>query len=140
MQAGTNLLVLTGNNTYSGSTTIASGGTLQVGNGASGSIANTISVADNGLLAFDLSSSTTLSATISGSGGLTQMASSLLRLSGSNTYSGPTTISAGTIQAGSNTALSASSALTINSASGVLDLGGTLADNRLAVRQRLRDR
>ncbi len=44
-------------------------------------------------------------------------------LAGVNTYSGPTTITAGTLAMGSNTALPAASALTLDLA-GVLDLGG----------------
>ena len=44
-------------------------------------------------------------------------------LSGVNTFSGPTTITAGTLQTGSNTALSALSAVVIGS-SGVLDVDG----------------
>ena len=79
-QMGPSLLVLTGSDTYSGQTTIASGATLQIGNGSTGSINSTSSVADNGLLVFDISSGT-FSKNISGSGGLTQLASSLLRMS-----------------------------------------------------------
>ncbi len=119
-QMGPSLLVLTGSDTYSGQTTIASGATLQIGNGSTGSINSTSSVADNGLLVFDISSGT-FSKNISGSGGLTQLASSLLRMSGANTYRGPTTISAGTIQLGSSTALGSSSAVSISSGA-VLDL------------------
>ena len=100
-QMGPSLLVLTGSNTYSGLTTIASGGTLQIGSGGTtGSIGGTSSVADNGLLAFDLSNSATFSKSVTGLGGLTQMGSSILGVSGNNTYSGPTTISAGTLQVG----------------------------------------
>ena len=116
-----NTLELTGSNTYSGPTTI-SAGTLQIGNGSSGSISSTANVTDNGLLEFDLSSgTTTLAAAISGSGGLTQMASSLLILTGSNTYTGPTTISAGTLQIGSG-----GTAGSIGSTSGIAG-NGTLA-------------
>ena len=101
-QAGTNLLTLTGSNTYTGPTTI-NAGTLQIGNGgAAGSIGNTSGVADNGLVAFDVSGTTTFSPPISGSGGLTQM-SGLLVLTGSNTYSGLTTIGNGTLQIGNGT-------------------------------------
>ena len=120
MQLGPSVLTLTGSNTYTGLTTIASGGTLQIGNGTTGSINSTSSVTDNGLLVFDTSSGT-FSKNVSGSGGLTQMASSVLNLGGVNSYSGPTTISAGTLQLGSNTALGNSSAVSVNLGA-VLDL------------------
>ena len=104
-KAGAGALILTGVNTYSGSTTI-SAGTLQVGSGASGgpgSINGTSGVLDNGFLAFDSSTSVTSFAhNISGSGGVGQMSSGkALRLEGTNTYAGPTLISAGTLQSGS---------------------------------------
>ncbi len=80
MQMGPSLLVLTASNTYTGLTTIASGSTLQIGNGTTSLINSTNGVTDNGLLVFDIPSGT-FSKNISGSGGLTQMASGLLRLS-----------------------------------------------------------
>jgi autotransporter-associated beta strand protein len=119
--AGSGTLVLSASNTYSGPTTI-DGGTLQMGSGGTaGSINSTSSVTDNGLLVFDLSSAATFTRTISGNGGVTQMAPSILRLTGTNTYNGPTTISTGTIQLGSNTALGSSSVVSI-SGGAVLDL------------------
>ena len=124
-QMGPSLLVLTGSNTYSGLTTIASGGTLQIGSGGTtGSIGGTSSVADNGLLAFDLSNSATFSKSVTGLGGLTQMGSSILRVSGNNTYSGPTTISAGTLQVGGASALPSLAAVSFSSSGAVLDLFG----------------
>ena len=58
LQAGSNALILTGNNTYSGSTTISTG-TWQVGNGGTqGSIGNTTSVSNSGVLEFDNTGST----------------------------------------------------------------------------------
>src|SRR5260370_24020142 len=58
VQLGSDTLTLTGNNTYSGGTTISTG-TLQLGNGGtSGSI--TGNVADNGNLAFDRSDAVTI--------------------------------------------------------------------------------
>ena len=100
-QMGPSLLLLNGNNTYTGVTTIASGGTLQIGDGVSGSISSTGNVTDNGLLAFNLpASTTTFTPTVSGSGGLTQMGSTVLILTANESYSGPTTIASGTLQIG----------------------------------------
>ena len=95
-QSGTGLLTLTGSNTYTGGTTI-SGGSLQIdAGGAAGSI--TGSVVDNGLLAFNRSDTLTFGGEVSGSGSLTQLGPGTLILMGSNSYSGSTTISGGTLQ------------------------------------------
>ncbi len=95
---GTNTLTLTGNNTYTGSTTI-SAGTLQIGNGGtSGAIVG--NVIDNGVLAINRSDAVTLGGVISGTGTLTKSGAGTLILTGENTYSGGTTISAGTLQIG----------------------------------------
>ena len=97
-QAGTGALILTGNNTYTGLTTI-SGGALQIGNGgATGSIVG--NVADNAALTFDRSDSVTYGGVISGSGAVTQAGSGTLIYTGSNTYTGGTTIASGTLQIG----------------------------------------
>ena len=105
IKAGSSLLTLTGSNTYTGPTTI-SGGTLQLGSGAAGgpgSINSTSGVVDNGFLAFDSSATiTTFAHNISGSGGVEQLsAGKALRLTGNNSYAGPTLIGAGTLQSGS---------------------------------------
>jgi len=100
-QAGTGVLALLGNNTFNGGTTISSG-TLQVGNGAAGGAlgASSGTVTDNSVLVFDLSGSVTFSGAISGSGSLAQAGNGLLTLTNSNTYTGGTTVSAGTLQVG----------------------------------------
>jgi len=91
-------LIVTGDNTYTGGTTI-SAGTLQIGNGGtSGAVAGHI--LDNAALVFDRSDTLINSGAISGSGSLTQSGTGTLALTGSNTYSGGTTISAGTLQIG----------------------------------------
>ena len=88
-------LLLTGNNTYGGGTTIAAG-TLQLGNGGtSGSI--TGDVTNNGALVFNRSDSMTLAGAVSGSGSVTQSGTGTTVLSGANTYSGATTVQAGTL-------------------------------------------
>jgi fibronectin-binding autotransporter adhesin len=93
---------LTATNTYSGATTISSGATLQVssaGSLGSGSYAGNISNA--GTLQYSSSAAQTLSGVISGGGALLKDTStSALTLSGSNTYTGVTTINAGTLSAG----------------------------------------
>ncbi|RDS78904.1 hypothetical protein DWU98_20505 [Dyella monticola] len=94
LNAGTE--VLTGANTYTGSTTI-NGGTLQLGNGGtSGSVVT--DVLDNGTLAFDRSDTNAVFGNvISGSGSVVQNGTGTLTLSNSNTYSGGTVINAGTL-------------------------------------------
>ncbi len=97
-KTGSGTLILSGNNSYSGGTTIAAG-TLQLGNdGASGSIVG--NVADNGTLAFDRSDVSTFAGAISGTGALVQLGSGTTALTADNSYTGGTTISAGTLQLG----------------------------------------
>ena len=97
-QTGPGTTTLTGANTYSGGTTI-SAGTLQIGDGGtSGAIAG--DVTDNAKLAFDRSDTVTFAGVISGTGSLFQTGSGTTELTGANTYSGGTTISAGTLQIG----------------------------------------
>jgi len=123
---GAGTLVLAGNNTYTGGTTITAG-TLQIGNGgASGSLASSSAISNSGALVFNrsntLSQGTDFSNTITGTGSLVQNGSGRLLLSANNTYSGATTINAGTIQL---TGSISSSPTTINS-------GGTLMGNGIA--------
>ena len=90
-----------------------------------------------GSLIFNRSNNTTFGGDISGFGQLQQIGGGTLTLTGVNSYSGPTTVSAGTLQAGSATALSSNSAFTVNA---FLDLnctprgrltcrGGTVTNN-----------
>ncbi len=99
-KVGGGTLVLTAVNSYSGGTTI-SGGTLQLGNGGTtGSIVG--NVTNNGVFAVNRADAFTLAGVISGSGAFNQIGSGTTTLSGINTYTGATTISAGglTIAAG----------------------------------------
>jgi autotransporter-associated beta strand protein len=123
---GSGTLVLAGNNTYTGGTTITVG-TLQIGNGGTaGSLVSSSTISNSGILAFNrsdtLTQGTDFSNTITGTGALLQNGSGTLVLSANNTYSGATTIHAGTIQL---TGSISSSATTVNS-------GGTLMGNGTA--------
>jgi autotransporter-associated beta strand protein len=97
-QAGAGTLVLTGDNTYSGGTTI-SAGTLQLGNGGTtGSVIGNIT--DNAALAVNRGDTFTLDGVISGTGSLTQAGPGTLVLTGNNTYSGTTTMTGGILSIG----------------------------------------
>ena len=97
-QIGAGTTILTANNTFTGGTTI-NAGALQLGDGGtSGSIVG--DVADNGALAFDRSDTVTFPGTISGTGAVNQIGSGTTILTADNTYTGPTTIAAGTLQLG----------------------------------------
>lgn len=97
-QAGTGATVLTGNNTYAGGTTI-NAGALQLGNGGTtGAIVG--NVVDNAMLVLNRSDNYQFNGAISGAGALQQVGTGTTVLTASSTYTGGTTISAGTLQVG----------------------------------------
>jgi fibronectin-binding autotransporter adhesin len=100
-------LILSGNNSYSGSTTI-SGGTLQIGNGGTGGTLGGGNVVNNGSLVFNRSDTITVGNLLSGTGSLTQAGTGTVILSGANSYSGATSLQAGTLQIDNATALGTS--------------------------------
>ena len=97
---GAGTLILAGSDAYTGATTV-SGGTLQIGTAASRARSTApAGMTDNGTLAFNRSGSVTFGKVISGSGNVTMLGPGTLSLTGSNTYTGVTTISGGTLQIG----------------------------------------
>jgi len=96
-KAGSGVLVLSGNNTYSGAT-LVSAGTLQVGDGGTSGTFGGDAVTNNGTLVFNRSDTLTASNDIAGTGVLTQNGSGTTILTGNLSYSGDTTVNAGTLQ------------------------------------------
>lgn len=139
VKSGAGTMVLSGNNSHGGGTTIASGtlqidrdanlgataGGLAFGDGtlaatATFDIARTVALAQSGR--FDVTTGATLGLTgaVSGAGALAKSGGGTLVLSGNNSYGGGTTIAAGTLQVASDANLGAASG-------GVAFSGGTLA-------------
>ena len=142
----TGTLVLSGTNTYAGSTKVAFG-TLRTLGGAAitdtsdvsvdegaildiaasetvGSIggAGSVTLSGGTLTAGNSNVNTNYTGTMSGSGSLTKVGTGELTLSGTNTYTGATTVNAGRLEAGAANAF-APGALVVGSG-GVVDLSG----------------
>ena len=108
-------VTLSTSNDFTGPT-IISAGTLQLGNGGSiGSLSPISAITNNGVLAFNrgnaVSQGTDFAPAITGTGGVSQNGLGTLTLSGANTYSGPTTVSVGTLNL--NSPLLNSSSVTV---------------------------
>jgi autotransporter-associated beta strand protein len=96
-------LTLSGNNAYTGGTTITGGATLTLGaGGATGSVPGAIT--DNGVLAINRSDSFVVN-NVSGIGQLQQVGPGVTTLGAGLSYSGGTQITAGTLAVGSAAAL-----------------------------------
>ncbi len=104
-KAGAGRWILTGNNAYSGTTTI-SDGILQIGNGSTSGVlpTNTVITAP-GVLVFNRSDAVAFNSLLSSTGALRQDGPGELTLAYPNTYSGGTTINAGTVTYGHALAL-----------------------------------
>ncbi len=118
-------LTLNAANTYTGTTTI-SAGNLQIGNGSTtGSLVAT-AITNNANLVLNRSdTSSAISGIISGSGNLIKQGTGTVSLSADNTYTGTTTISAGTLNVGT-----ASTTGTLGTGAITVANGATLAFNR----------
>ena len=122
VSTGAGTLTLGGNVTYT-ATNNPLGSTLS-GNLALGAATRTFNVGNSTTATDDL----TVSAVISGLGGLAKTGTGTLVLSGANTYAGATTIQGGSLRLGSASALPAGTALTVASNASntvaLLDLNG----------------
>jgi len=113
LNAGSASITLS-NNSSATANSLAGGNTL-----AGASLALTGDTSLGGALTLDLSGSSTLNSVLSGAGSLTKQGAGTLTLGAAETYTGGTTISAGTLALGGNNRLDDSGAVTVN--------GGTLA-------------
>jgi autotransporter-associated beta strand protein len=100
VKAGSGTLVLTGTNTVGvsnpGTGTLISDGIVQIGDGGtSGTLSG--NVGNNASLVFNRSDALTISGYISGNGTVKQVGAGTTTLSGNNTYTGNTSVSAGTL-------------------------------------------
>ncbi|CAJ2335300.1 hypothetical protein ZBPBA_02278 [Brucella abortus] len=121
VSAGT--LVVANDNTGGGTTTVDAGAVLQIGTGGtSGNLAGDI--ANNGALVVNRSDALNLANAISGAGSLMKSGAGTLTLSGANSYTGATTVSAGTLTQGAAGGFSTASSRYDVDTDGTLDLGG----------------
>ena len=131
--SGTGTLTLSGANTYTGATTISSG-TLQLGNGGTtGSLSTSSAITDNGNFTINRNNAITQGTDFSGSaltgtGSFTQAGTGITTLNVANTYTGLTTVTAGTLLEGVSNAIS-TGALTVNGSTATFDLGANHTDS-----------
>lgn len=118
---GTGTLTLLSDNTSTGAVTINSG-TLQIGDGGStGNVAGDI--ANDASLVIDRGTNVILNGVISGSGTLTKEGAGIAYLKGENTYTGLTTVNAGSVEVGYQNAGSIVGNVLVNSGA-FLNFGG----------------
>jgi autotransporter-associated beta strand protein len=123
-------LVLTGNNTYTGGTTL-NRGTIQIGNGGtSGSISGNI--VDHTTLIFNRSDTITYGGIISTNGGVTQAGTGTLVLTGVNSYTGTTVVVNGTLALNGIGSIASSSGVIVDT-NGVFDISGTTSGASIGV-------
>ena len=102
-QLGPGNVTLTGSDNFPGGATIGAGAILQIGAGGTGGSVGSGAISDGGTLVFDHSDSVTVNGIISDNtsassiGALVQLGSGTLTLAATNTYTGSTTVSNGTL-------------------------------------------
>jgi autotransporter-associated beta strand protein len=128
---GTLLVDNAGANTFTGGIDI-NAGTVQFGNNdGNANVPATGGIADNGTLAFDQNTDLTVNNVVSGTGAITQngFGTGILRLGGVNSFSGPVTVTAGTLVPANNGALGATNGATIINPGATLDVGANSTAN-----------
>jgi autotransporter-associated beta strand protein len=129
---GHGAIVLTGDCTYTGTTTILAGVLTAGFNTATGSLGPG-PVVNHGELRFNRADNLTVANDISGTGDLTKLNANTLTLSGALTYEGATTVSAGTLQLASPLASTGVVTVAAGAKLRVLPSAGVLGARQLAI-------
>ncbi|WP_421996224.1 autotransporter-associated beta strand repeat-containing protein [Reyranella sp.] len=111
IKSGAGTLTVTANNTYAGTTTVS--GALQVGNGGTTGTLGGGAVTNNGQLTFNRSNDITVANDIGGTGALTKEGAGILTLTGTNAYTGATTVNTGTLALSGGSGIGSSSLVTV---------------------------
>jgi autotransporter-associated beta strand protein len=126
IKTGIGTLSLSGDNAYTGNTTISGGALAITGVGQLGNGNYAGNILDNATFTYNSSAAQTLSGQVSGTGVLNQAGPGTLTLSGANAYSGATTVNGGTLLVNGSTA--SGSAVTVNTG-GTLGGTGTISNS-----------
>ncbi|WP_206059817.1 beta strand repeat-containing protein, partial [Novacetimonas cocois] len=125
---GGTLALTADNSSFKGTTTVGSAGTLKIGDEADGATTAgslTGAVADSGKVVFDNSATTTMTGlAIGGSGAVAQEGDGTTTLDTAQSYTGATTINAGTLALTGSGSIATSSGVTVASG-GTFDISGT---------------
>ncbi len=123
------LVSLTGTNTYAGATNVTAG-LLSVGDGGNtGSLGTgTVNIASGSTLQFNRGNAYTVGNTLLGAGNVLQQGAGTTTVSSNNSYTGDTTINAGTLRVQGTSGTLGSSFVTVNNG-GTLDLAGGVSLN-----------
>lgn len=119
---GTNTVILTGANTYSGGTTVSAGTLQGSATGLQGNIANAAA------LIFDQTGVAAFSGLISGAGTVTKIGTGTVVMGAANTYTGLTTIVAGSMRASTDVVANTAGPFGLSAAAVELNGGGIESD------------
>jgi len=128
LKIGAGDLRLTGSNTYTGGNTLSGGNLI----GSLNSIIGNVATAGGTLVKFDQATSGTYSGTISGNGGLSLIGTGTVSVTANQTYTGPTSVDAGTLAlagnlaSGTTTVASGASLVGSGTMNGGLSVGGSI--------------
>lgn len=135
----TGTMTLSGSNNYSGGTVVSNGLLRLGGGGTTGSVAGNVQVDASGRLGFNRSNAYTFGGTIGGAGTVLQLGTGTTTFTANNSYQGGTTVEAGSLAVGHNSALGTGE-VRVNgtgntpSTQGTLLIGGTfMLGNNIAL-------